>query len=60
MRDRIVQHAIMIYLEPIFRANFIANTFQSIKGRGTHLCLYKVKRAIKDIEHTTYCLKIRY
>lgn len=58
MRDRIVQHAIMMYLEPIFRANFIANTFQSIKGRGTHLCLHKVKQAIKDVEHTTYCLKL--
>lgn len=58
MKDRIVQHAIMMYLEPLFRANFIPTTFQSIKGRGTHKCLKKVKKALKDIVGTKYCLKL--
>lgn len=58
MKDRIVQHAIMMYLEPLFRANFIPTTFQSIKGRGTHKCLKKVKQALKDVDGTKYCLKL--
>lgn len=58
MKDRIVQHAIMMYLESLFRANFIPTTFQSIKGRGTHKCLKKVKKALKDIVSTKYCLKL--
>ena len=47
MKDRIVQHALMIHLEPIFRANFIQDTFASIKGRGLHLALRRVKKALK-------------
>ena len=58
MKDRIVQHAIMMYIEPLFRANFIPTTFQSIKGRGTHKCLKKVKQALKDVNGTKYCLKL--
>lgn len=48
MRDRIVQHAIMIYCERIFRESFIQDTFSSIKGRGIHRGLKRLKRAIKD------------
>ena len=57
MRDRIVQHAIMIYLEPIFRENFILDTYSSIKTRGIHLGLSRVKRALRDSEYK-YCLKL--
>lgn len=48
MKDRIVQHAIMTYLEPIFRETFIIDTYSSIKTRGIHLGLSRVKRALKD------------
>lgn len=34
--DRIVHHAIMQVLEPIWKKTFINNTYQSIKGRGVH------------------------
>lgn len=47
MRDRIIQHAMMIYLEPIFRENFIIDTYASIKERGLHLALSRVKKALK-------------
>ena len=43
MKDRIVQHAIMLYLEPIFRKTFILDTYSSIKTRGLHLGLKRVK-----------------
>ena len=51
MRDRIVQHAIMVYCERIFRESFIQDTFSSIKGRGIHRGLQRVKRAVKDQEY---------
>lgn len=51
MRDRIVQHAIMVYCERIFRESFIQDTFSSIKGRGIHRGLKRLKRAVKDKEY---------
>ena len=57
MKDRIVQHAIMTYCEPIFRESFILDTYSSIKTRGIHLGLKRVKAALKDTEYL-YCLKL--
>lgn len=57
MKDRIVQHAIMVYCEPIFRESFILDTYSSIKTRGIHLGLSRVKVALKDTEYL-YCLKL--
>jgi retron-type reverse transcriptase len=58
IRDRIAQHAIMIYLEPIFRKAFIYDTYSSIKERGIHLGLKRLKQALQDKEGTKYCLKL--
>lgn len=58
LRDRIVQHAIMNYLEPLFRKSFITDTYSSIKGRGIHKGLSRLKKALKDREGTKYCLKL--
>lgn len=57
MKDRIVQHAIMIYLEPIFRETFIIDTYSSIKTRGIHLALKRVKKKLKSDDYK-YCLKL--
>ena len=51
MKDRIIQHAIMVYCERIFRESFIQDTFSSIKGRGIHRGLARVKRAVKDVNY---------
>lgn len=56
--DRIVHHAAMNILEPIWVSMFTADTFSCIKGRGIHGCWKKVKEALKDEENTKYCLKI--
>lgn len=56
--DRIVHHAIMNILEPIWRSVFTANTYSCIKGRGIHATMIDVKEALKDVDNTTYCLKI--
>lgn len=56
--DRIVHHAIMNVLEPIFVANFTADTYSCIKGKGIHAAARSVKKALKDIPGTQYCLKM--
>lgn len=56
--DRIVHHAIMNILEPVFVSVFTSDTYSCIKGRGIHAAVKKVKRALKDKESTKYCLKL--
>jgi len=57
MRDRIVQHAIMRIIEPLFRETFILDTYSSIKGRGMHNALKRVKKAI-NTDKQLYYLKL--
>lgn len=56
--DRIVHHAIMNILEPIFTSVFISNTYSCIKGRGIHGAANGVKKVLADVDNTTYCLKL--
>ena len=56
--DRIVHHAIMNVLEPIFVSMFTADTYSCIKGKGIHGALRAVKRALRDESGTRYCLKL--
>lgn len=57
MKDRIVQHAIMNVCESVFRESFILDTYSSIRTRGLHLGLKRLKHALKDEEYL-YCLKL--
>lgn len=56
--DRIIQHAIIQVLEPIWMTMFINDTFSCIKGRGIHYAASRVKKAMRDENGTKYCLKI--
>ncbi|MFO7864385.1 MAG: RNA-directed DNA polymerase [Salinivirgaceae bacterium] len=57
--DRIVHHAIMNILEPIWMNVFTADTYSCIKGRGIMGCARKVKKHLKaDPEGTRYSLKL--
>lgn len=58
--DRIIHHAIMQVLEPIWKKTFIANTYQSIKGRGVHKCKKHLETILLDREITDdiYCFKL--
>lgn len=56
--DRIVQHAVMNILEPVFKSVYTADTYSSIPGKGIHAAVRAVKRALKDVSGTTYCLKL--
>jgi retron-type reverse transcriptase len=57
--DRIVHHAIMNILEPIWVKVFTHNTFSCIKKRGIEGCARHVDKIIRKYkEKPLYCLKI--
>ncbi len=56
--DRVVHHCIMQILEPIWVSTLISDTYSSLKGRGIHNGVKRIKKALKDKENTKYCLKI--
>lgn len=56
--DRIVHHAIMNVVEPIWCSIFTSDTFSCIKGRGVHGTMNRMLEVLKDEEGTKYCLKI--
>jgi retron-type reverse transcriptase len=57
--DRIVHHAIMNVLEPVFVSIFTTDTYSCIKNRGIHAVAGKIKRILRENpEGTAYCLKI--
>lgn len=57
--DRIVHHAIMNILEPIWVSVFTHNTFSCVKNRGIEGCARSVERHIrKYVGKPLYCLKI--
>lgn len=57
--DRILHHAVMNILEPIWVSVFTHDTYSCIKERGIHACAMSVKKALrKDPVGTKYCLKI--
>lgn len=55
--DRIVQHAILQVVEPIWKKTLINDTFQAIKGRGVHKCKKKVEKVVQRLGKK-YCLQI--
>lgn len=57
-RDRVVHHAIMNILEDIWTPIFISHTYSCIKGRGIHGVMKHLKKDLKDIQNTKYCLKM--
>jgi len=56
--DRIIHHCIVQVLEPIWMKILIADTYSSLKGRGIHKGVKRIKTALGDRENTTYCLKM--
>lgn len=56
--DRILHHAILNIMEPIWTRSFVADTYSCIKGRGIHSAGEKLKKALKDTVGAKYCLKL--
>lgn len=55
--NRIVHHALINYLEPIFTRSFIAQTYSCIKGRGIHKALRDLTTVVRG-GGNKYCLKL--
>lgn len=56
--DRIIHHCIMQIVEPIWKKTLINDTYSSIKERGIHKGVKRIKFALRDLEGTKYCLKL--
>jgi len=55
--DRIVQHAVMNVLGPLWDKVFISDVYSAIPGRGIHAGLNRMKRFLKNERGTRYCLQ---
>ena len=55
--DRIVHHAIMNVCEGFWQQSLIRDTYASLKGRGIHDGVERMKGFLQDRENTLYCLK---
>lgn len=55
--DRIVHHAIMQVIQPIWDKVFIHDLYSAIPGKGLHAGSYRLRDFLKDIPNTQYCLK---
>ncbi len=56
--DRIMHHALANIIEPILCNSLINDTYASIKGKGVHYGLKRIKKALRDTDNTKYCLKL--
>lgn len=56
--DRICHHAIMRVLMKYFVSHFTADTYSCIEGKGIGGAQRAVKRALRDVAGTQYCLKL--
>lgn len=57
-KDRVVHHALVNIIEPIFDKRLINTTYACRKRKGTHKALKDIKRVIpNDFKFTGYCLK---
>jgi retron-type reverse transcriptase len=55
--DRIVHHAIMNILQPVWDRTFIYDCYSAVPGKGIHAGLARLHRFMKNEAKTQYCLK---
>lgn len=55
--DRIVHHAVMNVLQPLWDKTFIYDLYSAIPGKGIHAGSYRLRQFLRDHENTKYCLK---
>ena len=56
--DRIVHHAVVQILEPIWKNTLIKDTYQSIKGRGIHKAVRSIQKYLHSSETPQYYLQM--
>lgn len=47
-RDRVVHHAVVAALEPIFERCFIVDSYATRKGKGTHAAVFQAQRCLRQ------------
>ena len=55
--DRIVQHAVMNVIGPLWDRVFIPDVYSAIPGRGIHAGLKRLKGFLRNQRDTRYCLQ---
>jgi len=55
--DRIVHHAILNIMKPIWDKIFIYDVYSSIKGKGIHAAIDRLRSFLKNEKDTRYCLQ---
>jgi len=55
--DRIVQHAAMNILQPIWDKTFIYDLYSAIPNKGIHKAINRLRSFLNDSENTRYCLQ---
>lgn len=56
-QDRIVHHALVNILKPIYEPRFIFHSFANQEGKGTHLMIEHYERAIRKVGEDGWVLK---
>lgn len=59
-RDRVVHHALMAVVAPLFEASFIANSFANRVGKGTHRAVEVYERYRDRHAHVLRCDVFRF
>jgi len=55
--DRIVHHAILNVLKPIWNKIFIYDVYSSIEGKGIHKAIDRLSKFLRNEQATQYCLQ---
>ncbi len=55
--DRIIHHAVMQVMQPIWDKTFIYDLYSAIPGKGLHAGSYRIREFLRDTKNTQYCLK---
>jgi len=55
--DRIIHHAVMNVIQPIWDASFIPDVYSAIPGRGIHRAFRRVRQFLESPNATRYCLQ---
>lgn len=56
--DRVAHQALMAVVDPIIIPTLVSNTYNCIKNRGILKATFALRKGLKDVESTLYCLKM--
>ena len=54
-KDRVVHHALLNVIEPLFDRRFIFDTYACRKGKGTHAALYRFRKFLAGHKYVLKC-----